>query len=198
VEIVRLSPDRYTEASVVLARAFQDDPAWCWVLPDRRRRQALLPWLFRVAFEATEAQGWTTSGELVGCARWFEPGPPAVHFAALLRALVLTPLRLRGATRRFLAYGRAVETLRLDTVSEPHWYLAGLGVDPRWRRQGIGARLLQPGIDASRRDGAPCVLLTNTETNIPFYARHGFEVIRAGSTPPGGPPAWVMRRKVTV
>lgn len=198
MEIVRLPPDRYAEASVVLARAFQDDPAWSWVLPNPRRREALLPWLFRVAFETTEAQGWTSAGELVGCARWFEPGPPPVHFGALLGALLLTPLRLREATRRFLAYGRAVETLRLDTVREPHWYLAGLGVDPDWRRQGIGAALLRPGIEASQRDGAPCVLLTNTQTNIAFYARHGFEVIRAGTTPPGGPPAWVMRRKPTV
>jgi len=198
VQIVPLRADRYAEASALLARAFHDDPAWSWVLPDPRRRALLLPWLFRVAFETTEANGWTTPEPMVGCARWFQPGAPQVHLGALIGALVATPLRLRGATRRFLSYGRAVETLRLEAVPELHWYLAGLGVDPSWRRQGIGAALLQPGIEASRRDGNPCVLLTNTEENLSFYARHGFEVVREGATPGGGPPAWVMRRKSTV
>jgi len=198
MEIVPLAPERVAEASALLARAFADDPAWAWVLPDPRRRAALLPWLFRVAFETAVAQGWATAGEIVGCARWFEPGTPAVHLGSLMRALVVTPVRLRGATRRFLAYGRAVEALRLDAAPEPHWYLAGFGVDPAHRRQGIGGALLQPGIEASRRDGRPCVLLTNTEANLSFYAHHGFEVIDVGATPAGGPPAWVMMRKPSV
>ena len=51
----------------------------------------------------------------------------------------------------------------------PHWYLAGIGVDPSEQRQGIGAALLQPGIDGAARDGVPAVLLTNSEVNLSFY-----------------------------
>jgi ribosomal protein S18 acetylase RimI-like enzyme len=197
VEIVRLGVDRYEEASAVLAAAFQDDPAWGWVLPSARRRAALLPWLFRVAFEVTEAEVWTTAGPLVGCARWLPPGRPEVHVAPMLRALVATPLRVREATSRFLAYGRAVEAMRLAAVPEPHWYLAGIGVDPATRRRGIGTALLAPGIEAAERACLPCALLTNTEANLAFYARSGFEVVSEGSTPEQGPRAWVMRRRAT-
>jgi ribosomal protein S18 acetylase RimI-like enzyme len=198
VEIVRLAPDQFEEASVVLARAFQDDPAWRWVLPSAARRAALLPWLFRVAFEVTEAEVWTTPGSVAGCARWLSPGRTQVHVGSMLRALVATPLRVREATSRFLAYGRAVEAMRMASVPEPHWYLAGIGVDPPSRRHGIGSALLAPGIEASNHGRVPCALLTNAEENLAFYAGHGFEVVREGRTPEQGPPAWMMRRQPTV
>src|SRR3974390_3139746 len=111
VEIVRLQAGPGDEVSAMLARAFQDDPAWAWVLPDEGRRALLLPWLFRMNFEVTDAQVWTTPGEIVGCARWLPPGRPEIHVGKMLRALVATPLRVREATSRFLAYGRAGESL---------------------------------------------------------------------------------------
>jgi len=194
VKVVRLPADRLDEASRVLARAFQDDPAWGWVLPSARRRAALLPWLFRTGFEITDAELWATEGDLVGCARWLPPGPPSVHLGPMLRALVATPLRVREATQRFFAYGRAVEAMRAAAVPEPHWYLAGIGVDPRHQRRGIGAALLAPGLRAAARDGVPCALLTNSERNLSFYRRHGFEVVLEGRTPEDGPRAWMMRR----
>jgi ribosomal protein S18 acetylase RimI-like enzyme len=195
VEIVRLAADRVEDASTMLARAFLDDPAWEWVVPSATRRAALLPWLFRVNFQVTEAQAWTTEGPLAGCSRWLPPGRPEIHVGPMLRALVVTPLRAREATSRFFAYGRAVEAMRATVVPEPHWYLAGIGVDPGRRGEGIGTALMQPGIDSSQRDGIPCALLTNNERNLHFYGTCGFEVVREGRTPEDGPRAWMMRRK---
>ena len=34
MEVVRIGKERLGEASDVLARAFQDDPAWVWLMPD--------------------------------------------------------------------------------------------------------------------------------------------------------------------
>ncbi len=187
--------DQVEAASEMLARAFQHDPAWKWVLPNEGRRAALLPWLFRVNFEVTEAQVWVTAGKVEGCARWLPPGRPQIHVGPMLRALVATPLRVREATSRFLAYGRAVEAMRAAAVPEPHWYLAGIGVDPASRRTGIGSALMQPGLEASTRERVSCALLTNSEANLGFYRGHGFEVVTEGQTPDGGPRAWMMRRK---
>jgi ribosomal protein S18 acetylase RimI-like enzyme len=194
MRVVPLERRQLGDACATLARAFQEDPAWGWVLPDPNRRRDLLPWLFRMGFEITDAEVWTTPGELNGCARWLPPGRPEVHFLTMVRALVGAPLRLREATSRFLAYGRAVEAMRAEAVPEPHWYLAGIGVDPAHQRQGIGAALLLPGIEASDRAGIPAALLTNAERNLSFYERHGFEVVREGATPEGGPQAWMLRR----
>jgi ribosomal protein S18 acetylase RimI-like enzyme len=194
MEIVRLRDDQLAEASVMLGRAFHDDPAWRWVVPDPRRRASLLPWLFRMGFEILEAEIWTTAGPVRGCARWLPPGAAQIRIGPMLRAAVATPLKAREATPRFLAYGRAVDGLRSRGARGPHWYLAGIGVDPREQRQGIGGALLQPGLEAAAAAGLPSVLVTNTERNLSFYRAHGFEVALEDSTPSGGPHAWLLVR----
>src|SRR6476469_7742729 len=108
MQIERLPPGRLGEASDVLARAFHDDPAWRWVIPEDERRARLLPWLFRVGFEITVADVWTTQGRVLGAARWLPPGRAVMRIGPALRGFVATPLRLGAATSRFFAYGRAV------------------------------------------------------------------------------------------
>jgi ribosomal protein S18 acetylase RimI-like enzyme len=194
VEIVRLERSRLSEASAVLAQAFQDDPAWVWLFPDPARRAQILPWLFRIGFDVTAADVYATQGEVVGAARWLPPGRPSMRLWPTLRALVVMPFRLGPVTTSFLAYGRAVELLRIEVAPGPHWYLAGIGVAPSLQRRGIGSALLGPGIEGAKRDGLPVVLLTNTESNLPFYEANGFRVVREGDTPRGGPHAWAMVR----
>ncbi len=189
---MRLDDTRLGDASDVLARAFHDDPAWVWLIPDDDRRRRLLPWLFRVGFEVTAAEVWATEGVVRGAARWLPPGRPAMRVGPTLRALVATPFRLGAATSPFLAYGRAVEALRAKAEPGPHWYLAGIGVDPEAQRQGIGSALIAPGVEAAERDGLPTVLLTNNEANLPFYEQHGFVVVAEEDTPQGGPHGWAM------
>ena len=195
MEVVRIGKERLGEASDVLARAFQDDPAWVWLMPDADRRARLLPWLFRVGFDVTAADVFVTAGPVLGAARWLPPGRAAMRVGPTLRALVTTPLRLGAATGPFLAYGRAVEQLRADVAGGPHWYLAGIGVDPASQRQGIGTALVRPGVTAAAASGLPTVLLTNNEANLPFYESQGFAVVRQGRTPEDGPRAWAMVRR---
>jgi ribosomal protein S18 acetylase RimI-like enzyme len=192
VEIVRLDERRIGEASDVLARAFLHDPAWIWLFPEVDRRRELLPWLFRMGFDVTSADVFVTDGPILGAARWLPPGRAPMHVTPTLRAMLLTPFRLGRATAPFLAYGRAVEALRVAAAPGPHFYLAGIGVDPAAQRQGIGSALLRPGLDAAERERLPVVLLTNNEANLAFYRHNGFEVVREGETPKGGPRAWAM------
>jgi ribosomal protein S18 acetylase RimI-like enzyme len=192
MEVVRLERAKLGEASDVLARAFQDDPAWVWLVPDPERRARLLPWLFRIGFDVTAADVWATAGPVLGAARWLPPGRPPMRVAPMLRALVTTPIRLGSTTAPFLAYGRAVEAMRSEAMPGSHWYLAGIGVDPAGQHRGIGSALLEPGLAAAASEGLPAVLLTNNAANLSFYQRHGFEVVSEGSTPKDGPHAWAM------
>jgi ribosomal protein S18 acetylase RimI-like enzyme len=194
MEVVRLGRDQLGTASDVLARAFHDDPAWVWLVPDQERRARLLPWLFRVGFDVTAADVWSTPGTILGAARWLPPGRTSVRVRPTLRALLATPFHLGAATGSFLSYGRAVEQMRADVAAGPHWYLAGIGVEPSAQRQGVGSALLRPGIEAAARDRLPAVLLTNNDANLTFYESHGFAVVREGRTPEDGPMAWAMVR----
>src|SRR5262249_58650432 len=131
---------------------------------------------------------WATDGDLLGVARWMPPGKPDVNVGAMLRALIATPLRVREATNRFFAYGRAVEALRARAVPEPHWYLAGIGVDPPFQRRGVGGALLGPGLAAPPAAGAAPPPPAAPERDLPPSPHPRVRGGLAGRTPRVGPP----------
>ncbi|MGO9344480.1 MAG: GNAT family N-acetyltransferase [Acidimicrobiales bacterium] len=75
----------------------------------------------------------------------------------------------------------------------PHWYLVLLGCDPAWQRQGHGSALLAPVLQRADEDGIPAYLETQKQENLPWYRRHGFEVVQE-ITARGCPRMWAMRR----
>lgn len=187
---------RLGEASRVLARAFQDDPAWRWILPSDRRRERTLPGLFRTAIDVTLSGGRveTTAGAVEGLALWIPPGEAALAVnRAATRALLTVPLRLRSAFRRFRLYTEWNYELQRRAWPEPSLFLSGLGVDPARQRRGVGAALVESGL--AREPRATAVLLTNNERNLRFYERFGFEAVLEESLPEGGPRTWAMRRR---
>src|SRR4051794_15898543 len=195
MDVVRLDDPRLPPAGNAPARAFPHDPAPGRAIPDEEGPSQLLPWLFPLGFGVPAAVAGTTGGLIRRAPRRLPPGPPPMRIAPTLRALATTPFKLGKAMAPFLAYGRAVESLRADVMPDPHWYLAGIGVDPSAQHRGIGAALLQPGLEAAARARLPAVLLTNNEANLQFYERHGFEVVREQATPKAGPNAWAMVRR---
>ncbi|MHB1891097.1 MAG: GNAT family N-acetyltransferase, partial [Acidimicrobiales bacterium] len=78
---------------------------------------------------------------------------------------------------------------------ERHWYLATLGTDPDRQGQGIGSSLLGEVLARCDAEATPAYLESSKERNVPFYARHGFEVTRELKAPGGGPTLWLMWRE---
>ena len=74
---------------------------------------------------------------------------------------------------RFMAYGTFSEA---NTPSEPHWYLNMLATHPDWQRTGFGAALMGEVFAIADAEGLGCYLETETEENVAYYRRHGFEV----------------------
>ena len=138
----------------MLARAFLDDPAWVWLIPDAERRARLLPWLFRVGFDVTAADVYDDrrrgrSARRAGCR-------PAGRRCASARRCARSSRRRCASGRRPARSSRTAapsRQLRAEVAPGPHWYLAGIGVDPAAQRRGIGGALLRPGIEgaAARR-----------------------------------------------
>ena len=59
----------------------------------------------------------------------------------------------------------------------PHWYLWTLGVDPRYQARGIGSALLSHTLACIDQRGETAYLESSDPKNVPFYERHGFEVL---------------------
>jgi ribosomal protein S18 acetylase RimI-like enzyme len=70
--------------------------------------------------------------------------------------------------------------------SEPHWYLPVIGIDLFYQGKGYGSALMQRALIPCDRDKKIAYLEASTEEAIPFYERHGFEVlsrIKVGASP---------------
>jgi ribosomal protein S18 acetylase RimI-like enzyme len=191
--IRRATEQDVPELAGMLARAFQDDPVttWAW------RPDDLRPWALE-RFQATRLRQlirheevWTD--ESMSCAAlWAPPG----HWKASLRETAeLVPCFLRA---------RLIGRLPLATVGweklehghprEPHFYLAVLGTEPEAQGRGLGSAVLKGVLDQCDGDGVAAFLESSKESNIAFYARHGFRVTEEVRLL-RGPSVWKMWRE---
>lgn len=181
-----------------LVRAFDDDPVAVYLFgrPGARRRglraffDIQLRRLLRGAGEV-----WTTD-ERRAAAMWVPADMPAQVQAGVRDALRLAPVLLDlvagGAPGPALRLLAEIERAR-PTV--PHWYLATLGTDPPLQGHGVGSALLRAVLRTVDSQGAPAYLESSKERNVPFYARHGFEVTGTLRPPDGGVTLWLMWRR---
>ena len=186
-----VTPDDIGALGAVLGRAYVDDPVWSWVYPqpDRSSRIARM---FRTLLAATRASGATVlTGEARrGAAIWQRSDDRSLGAVGNLR--MGTSIIASGArVRRSQAVMRAIERRH---PQEPHWYLAVLGTDPAHWGQGVGSALVRHVLDDPANGGEPAYLETETESNVPFYERHGFQVVGELDVPAGGPHLWLMWR----
>jgi GNAT superfamily N-acetyltransferase len=201
IEVTQLAPNQIGEASHVLARAFHEDPFEMWILPDDSKRARALAWFSEVWVRYCWKYGevYTTADKVEGVAAWLPPGKfPASRVRLALMGMVLTPLKLGLAGfSRFMSSANFMEQLHERDVPPHHWYLPTLGVDPPRQGQGVGSALIQPALALADASGLPCYLETQRERNVPFYQRHGFEVVVEDDIPKGGPRFWTMKREPT-
>ncbi len=163
----------------MLARAFFDYPAMVFANPDaaRRRRgvRTLYSAILRDAFPYNEVY---TNENITGIAAWLAPGISLPTLSREIRAgFVALPFTFGWtAFRRLIAIDTCARALHHKYVTEPHWFLATLGVDPAHQGKGIGSAILQPVLDRADQDRTLCYLETHRPENVRLYERHGFEV----------------------
>ncbi len=58
-----------------------------------------------------------------------------------------------------------------------------------------GVALIRQVLARADAEGLPCYLESANPRNLPFYKRHGFEVVVEGELPGEGPPLWTMKRE---
>jgi ribosomal protein S18 acetylase RimI-like enzyme len=194
-----LRRDQIDDAARMLSRAFDDDPLMRYLEPDDARRRRWLPWLFGTATKLGHLYGTVhTSDDVAGAAIWLSDRQTGMHPMRMLRTGMLAmPLKVgMGAFRRTMGTLNALEKLHKEAVPPQHWYLAVLGVEPERQGQGVGGALLQPILAQADAQRWPCYLETQKERNVPFYRRHGFEVVvELEPQVDGRPRLWTMRRE---
>lgn len=173
----------------ILADAFADDPVMRWVTSN-----ASYP---RYAFELTVPSclrhGHTyLTADRTGAASWL---PPGVSLAS--------PVSFRVVWKGLLDYGpgslvRALATLvqsQRRHPEEPFYYLFTIGALRSARGRGVGSALMRRGLARCDADHKPAYLESSNVKNLPFYRKHGFEVVDELKLAVNGPTLWLMWRE---
>ena len=197
---IRLVASQKAQASQMLARAFLVDPVYMALFPHEVERERALQRLFGAVVGYGLVYGLVhTTPEVGGAAAWLSPGNTEVTTWRILR----TGLGLQRAVARFNPQARQeflaalayMDEIHKQKVPGTHWYLWALGVEPGCQGKGIGSRLIQPVLTQADKGEVPCYLETQTESNVTFYQKRGFEVVSDGVVPGLEVRMWTMLRE---
>jgi ribosomal protein S18 acetylase RimI-like enzyme len=189
-------PEDVAQIVEVLARAFDDDPVPNFLFRGDRRRHRGLRRFFEIQLRYVymgDGEVWTTS-DVAGAALWAPPTKSKPGWKDLYHLLPVT-IDLLGLGRRAPAAFQLLQEVEQARPRQEHWYLATLGTEPDRQGQGIGSALLRSVLERVDEQALPTYLESSKERNLPFYARHGFEVTGEIHTPSGGPTLWLMWRE---
>jgi GNAT superfamily N-acetyltransferase len=197
VDVQQLPPERFDEASRVLADAYLDDPGWVSVGPrNTARRHSYTRRVCRGALSVVERWGgfiWHVErdGEVAGVLTSVDPGQwPPPQFRSIAYQAVGPTLAGPGVLWRSLA---ADARMHKHHPEEPHFFVWMLAVSPKHQRTGVGRALLQTALARAEQLGTFTYLETAKPENLPYYASFGFREL--GETAlPGGAPIWFMDR----
>jgi GNAT superfamily N-acetyltransferase len=177
-----------------LAKTFWDDPVTSHIFKGERRRDAGLRAYFATQMRADYLPfgGCYTTDGYAGSAIWAPAGKPLL--TGLTAVLTMLPV-LPYVWHRLPTTLRILNLMESVHPHEPHWYLATIGTAVELQGKGVGGALMRPVLTHCDATGLPCYLESSKERNVPFYRRHGFDVVREVRLPDDGPPIWTMWRK---
>ena len=179
-----------------LARAFHDDPVFSYMLGRNDFPNSKAQRFFRTFYNLQLSQelSYTAhddAGKCLGASIWCAPDAWKVRLRDIARiAPTLTTVFGAGLPRALIALQR-LEHLH---PKEPHYYLEFIGTDPDAQGNGVGSALLAPMLERCDQEQMPAYLESSKESNVAFYARHGFSVSHVMQHP-GGPQQWLMWRE---
>jgi GNAT superfamily N-acetyltransferase len=183
-----------------LARAFYDDPLFGFFTPNLVTQSKMIIAFMGAGVKDAAPFGEThlahADGKVASAAVWLPPGtyPRGARRDMLTYARsASTFVRCGRRIGRALALLSAVDRAHQE-LTEPHFYLAILGTDPRFRRSGAASAALAPVLERCDTEGLPAYLETQKEGNLAYYARHRFEVVQKIEVK-GCPPIWTLRRE---
>lgn len=180
--IASLDRAEQDRAYAALVLAFVADPCERWLYPTAHEYLEHFSDFLRAfgggAFTAGTA--WRL-GDFAAVSLWLPPGtaPDADAIVEVLTATVAPDKH----DDLFAVLGQMDEA----HPKYPHWYLPWFGTDPALQGHGLGRQLMSHCLDITDADHVPTYLEAPNPRSIPFYQRHGFDVVgeaQAGACPP--------------
>lgn len=201
-DLIRLTPAHSKAAVETIVQAFYNDVLWRYLLPvDEALYNVAIRSImgFPVRHGARYGEVYATSPAMEGVAVWRTPNTPKLGLIGSVRGgafdIITVWFRLgRHTVRRLMETADRIQKAHARHAPGPHYYLEVIGVHPDHQGMGLGSRLMAPMLARADSERLPCYLETQTESNVAFYQKRGFEVVEVMDLPNGGPRGWLMLR----
>jgi RimJ/RimL family protein N-acetyltransferase len=175
-----------------LARAFQSEPAFSYIVPDAAKRHTALDRAFPMFVREDMAKGVAyATPKADAVTLWRAPGQAHDSLWDTIRLLPTFVAALGSGLFRGERVARFIDQ---HLPKEPVWYLHFAGCDPAHQGKGMGGAAIRAGLARADDDRIPAYLETADPKNLGIYTALGFEPVHEWNVP-GGPHFWGMQRK---
>jgi len=200
VKIIHLKKDNVKTAGEVLGRALYNDPISLYIFPNDEERKEKLKYVFRVTtcIGVRYGEVYATSPNLEGIAIWMPYKRFKEKFSWVLRCGGLSMGIKLGleAAKRSNPIRKFIEKVHVEIISDKHWYLNELGVDPLFQGKGYGSSLMRYMLKKIDEQGLPVYLETSLEKNVKYYEKFGFKLIKEALIPETDVNLWFLLRDI--
>jgi len=187
--------------AAIWTRAFQQAAFYVWVLPDAHTRIELLHdfFEFRLCLGVLYGEVYTIA-DFKGGAYWMPSENVTRSEEKIIASGGKKFFEKLNATHpealpKIMKYLAVVDPIHERLAPFPHLYLSSLAVDPQYQNSGHGSALIKAMVPLVDQEKMLIYLETNSEDNVAFYERFGFEERQHVIIPEAGLPVWVMTRE---
>lgn len=168
------------DAGKMFATAFADNPANVAQFPDPVKRERAMINLFRAktidSVGADGALGAFDGAKLVGAMLAFPPGTYPVKWTSMLRSAPYYAAALvQGGLSNIPGVLRSMSAYKYEHPDA--YYVADLGVDPKYQGLGLGLQFAIDLIPKIDKMNVPVFVETSNPVNVKRYEKIGFETI---------------------
>lgn len=177
------------------ASAFSEDPLFGWIVGPGASLEDRMRVFFDTFLKINLAKPdhlVFVSEDATGAAVWQPVGKWKVPASELLRAV---PAMMRAFRLRVPTMMSALTAIEKVHPKEEHYYLEVLGTRQDRQSKGVGSSVISTVLERCDEEGMPAYLESSNPRNIPFYARHAFEIREEISCGKGAPTVTAMWRE---
>lgn len=179
--MIKMDKKYIKNASLMLSRAFKDDPIDEYIFPDPEERKIKIPLVYELLLKSnfSNSRTYISSSRIEGIAVWIKSGNLESSFWKILASgNVFLAMKIGWrAIRKIQEFDRFFHQKHKELAPSEHWYLAILAVDPKYQGRRLASKLMDGMFIESDLEGLPYFVETEGKKNVSIYEHFGFKVI---------------------
>ena len=190
--LYQLTKDDFIPACNMLGKAFHEDPIWREIFKNQEEK---IPLAFGVPIKYALKYGkiYSPTSDLEALAVWVPtPYVDTTSWRMIRSGAVLEALKLgQDIGKQIDTVFKQINKDRQNLMKGDYVYLSVLGVSPEKQGKGLGTNLVR-AFQENLAPNVPIYLETESERNVSFYERLGFELVNKLQVPIFDLPMWEM------